>query len=152
VRPQKALLIDLPAERGLVATMLENITPAELDPMFITSDMIRILFLTAQWMQNANLLLSPKNYGDAETCAKVRDTNAEIVAHQIDLIEGLWPGADSPRWTLFQCCQMASLPWLSDEYIRRIKQAALRRQMLERSEELRRLALSPCPIDEEMAR
>jgi len=46
------LWIDLEAERGLIACMLEDICPGELDPGHITSDAIRVMFLTtkALWM------------------------------------------------------------------------------------------------------
>jgi hypothetical protein len=143
-----ALLIDREAERGLLACMAENVSPPAIDPAHITCDYIRVLYLTAKALQDAGLLLFPRDFGDAGECARLRAANCELIAHNIDAA-GCWPdGVDSPRWVLKQCMELASLPWLVDWYARRIRTAALRRQMLERAQELHRLALSPVPLDE----
>lgn len=147
LRPS-VLLIDREAEKGLMACMAEIIRPPEIDPAHITSDMIRVLFLTACALIDNGLLLFPSNYSNAGECMRVARANAEIIAHNVDLA-GIWPGADGPRWTLHQCLQISSLPWLAEHYASRIKMAARRRQMLEGAEEMQRRALAPGPIEME---
>ncbi|QDT54662.1 hypothetical protein Pan44_26970 [Caulifigura coniformis] len=141
-----AILIDTHAERGLIGTMLENVQPREVDPTWIVSDGARILYLTADRLMRERRLHSPDDYGCAGGCWRTAKANAELIAFEIDRA-AIWPGIDGPRWELTQCMDAATLPWLSDFYVDRIKMAATRRLLLDRANELRTRALHPAPLD-----
>lgn len=140
------LLIDLEAERGLVGVMLEDVQPDELDPAAFSSDGVRLLYLTTLAAMNAGLLYTPSSHGNAPECYRVRKANAEIIAHEVDRL-GIWPNADGVRWELAACLDSATLPWFVDWYRARIRDAFLRRRMVERAREIARMAKAPGPLD-----
>lgn len=115
------IAIDHIAEYGVIGCWLTGWHDDDLDPLWISSEQRRLMFLAVDALDaNGELVRAREPYSFAEQRG-IGARNAEIASHLIERSK-LWHWDSEVRQQYGRCLGVATMPQIVDHYVRRLRE------------------------------